>query len=217
MERNTIKQVLLDAVTPVTVTSSTDATPIVVTATAHGFANGDRVMIFGHATNIAANGIYKASAVTANTFALVDEFSGSSIAGSGAGAGSGGICLKAPQIAMVQDFRNIVVSIITAGTATTTIKTAISQGRAEADAHTGYKDLPNFGATPTKANPYSFSQIINLDDESLINGGTGVVIAGTDINKNYEVNTNIIKWMTVFPISWTAGSITVIMLATQNV
>jgi hypothetical protein len=39
------------------ITSSTDASPIVVTTTAaHGLSTGDSITIFGHATNVAANG-----------------------------------------------------------------------------------------------------------------------------------------------------------------
>ena len=73
---------LFDSVTPVAITSSTDATPIVVTATAHGLKTGQRVLIYGHTTNIAANGIFVVGAVTANTFGLTDEITGANVAGS---------------------------------------------------------------------------------------------------------------------------------------
>lgn len=201
---------ILDNVTPVAVTSSTDATPIVVTATAHGFNNGDRVFIIGHTTNIAANGIFRAASVTANTFALVDEFSGANIAGSGGGAGSSGIVLKAPTVLLVSDFRNIILQVSTSGTATTTIKVAASLGKPQSVATTSPRyDYTNFGATVSPSNPYTFVQIINLDTAATVNGATGIVVAGTDIVNSYETNIASEKYITCFPVTWSAGAITI--------
>jgi hypothetical protein len=72
------------------ITSSTDATPIVVTATSHGFIDGDYVRIYDHATNTNANGVWRVANKTPNTFELVDPETGANRAGNGAGAGSGG-------------------------------------------------------------------------------------------------------------------------------
>ncbi len=67
------------------VTSSTDATPIVVTLVAgHGFEVGDSVTIAGHTTNVAANGTFVLSAVSATTVTLTGSV------GSGGGAGASG-------------------------------------------------------------------------------------------------------------------------------
>jgi hypothetical protein len=52
------------------ITSSTNASPIVVTATAHGLAVGDKVVVASHTTNTNANGTWNISAVTANTLTL---------------------------------------------------------------------------------------------------------------------------------------------------
>lgn len=65
------------------VTSSTNATPIVVTKASHGYSNGDTVCIASHTTNVNANGTWEIANVTANTFELVGS-TGT------AGAGSGG-------------------------------------------------------------------------------------------------------------------------------
>lgn len=208
---------LYSAITPVVVTSSTDATPIVVTATAHGLSNDARVLINGHSTNIAANGIFRISNVTANTFALVDELTRANVAGSGGGAGAGGILVPAPAIVRLEDFRNCIVALSTAGTATTTIKFAGSLGKPDASALLSPRyDFPNFGATVTPANPYTFLQAINLDTAATVNGATGVVVAGADIVNTYEVNINAVKYFTVFPISWTQGAITVKLLLTND-
>lgn len=220
--RQTQKVTLYNAVTPKAITSSTDATPIVMTVTAHGFVTGDRVLIIGHATNIAANGIYKVTVLSSSTFSLQDEFTGANIAGSGAGAGTNtGICLKAPPILLVTDFRDIEIQSGTSGTATTTLKFAGSQGIP--DSASTYnpgnprKDLPNFAATVSPSNPYTFLQGINLDTGSAINGATGIVVAGTDVNVQHEVNVNAQKWFTAFPVSWTQGAITMVAFVTTNI
>ncbi len=208
---------LYDAVTPVTVTSSTDATPIVVTATSHGFSTGDRVLIYGHTTNIAANGIFKITKTTANAFSLQDEFTGANIAGSGAGSGSGGICVKAPPVLLVSDFKNAVLQVGTGSTATMTLKIVGSLGITQAGQSSPRWDFPNIGATVSPTNPYNFIQVINLDTGAAINGATGIVVAGTDIDNNYEVNINVLKYLTLIPISWTQGTLTVKAILTSTI
>jgi hypothetical protein len=208
---------IFDGVTPIAITSSTDATPIVMTVAAHGLVTGDKVFIYGHTTNIAANGIFHVTKVTANTFQLQNEFTFADVAGTGAGAGGAtGIIVKAPPRVCVADFKNAILSIITAGTATLTLKVAGSNGLTATNVTSARGDLPNFGATLSAANPYSFLQTINLDTSTAVNGATGIVVAGTDINVNYEVNINAIKYLTLFPISWTQGAITAKLFLTTD-
>jgi hypothetical protein len=200
---------LYDNVTPVAITSSTDATPIVVTATAHGLKNGQRVLIYGHATNVAANGIFVVASVTTNTFALKDEITGASVAGSGAGAGSGGICVVAPPVLRAVDFKTADFFILTSGTATVTLCAIGSPGVPEPDQSSPRYDYPNMGATKSHSNPWGFLQLADLNTGSGITGATGVVVAGTDISNQYEVNTNEVSFLTMIPISWSAGAITI--------
>lgn len=213
---------LYDAVTPVAVTSSTDpASPaaIVVTATAHGLSTGDRVLIYGHTTNIGANGIYKIIWLSSSTFSLQDEFTGANILGSGAGAGAGGLLVKAPPILMVSEFRNIVIQVGTSGTATVNLRVAGSLGKPSssyAKVNGPRYDFPNFAATVIPANNYTFLQVIDLVDASAVNGGTGLAVTGTDIAKQYEVNINANKYLTVFPATWSAGAITVKAILVTN-
>lgn len=72
------------------IASSTNATPIVVTSSAHGFSNGDVVTVYGHATDTAANGTWVAGSVTANTFALCSYWDGSTCQNPAVGNGVGG-------------------------------------------------------------------------------------------------------------------------------
>jgi hypothetical protein len=218
--RTTQKITIYNNVTPVAVSASTDTTPIVVTATAHGFKTGQRVLIFGHTANIAANGIFKVTVLSANTFSLQDEFTGFDVVGSGVGAGAGGICLIAPPIINLESFRNAVLQFGTSGTATTTVKAYGSMGAPESPANFGpgapRKDMPNFGGTITPSNPYSTIQMIPLDTGTPVNGGTGIVVAGTDVNNMWEVNTNAIRFFILIPVSWTQGAINAVLFNTDN-
>lgn len=65
------------------ITGATNATPIVITATAHGFNNGDVVTIFGVGGNANANGLFKIANKATNTFELTNIYTGANIAGSG--------------------------------------------------------------------------------------------------------------------------------------
>lgn len=69
--------------------SSTNATPIVVTSTSHGFSDGDLVFIDGHTTNTAANGFWLIGSVAANTFALTDPVTAANSVGNGVGGATG--------------------------------------------------------------------------------------------------------------------------------
>ncbi len=67
------------------IVSSTNTTPIQVTANAHGLNEFDFVIILNHLVNTAANGIWKAHVVNANVFELVDSV------GIGAGGATGNV------------------------------------------------------------------------------------------------------------------------------
>lgn len=66
------------------ITGCTAATPPVVTSTAHGFSNGDVVLISGIGGTLNANGIFVIAGVAANTFQLTDYNTGANVVGTGA-------------------------------------------------------------------------------------------------------------------------------------
>ena len=72
----------------VTITNCTNATPIVCTATAHGLRTNDRISISGITGNTNANGFFKVTRLTADTFSLQNYSTGADIAGNGAYGGS---------------------------------------------------------------------------------------------------------------------------------
>lgn len=215
--RQSGEQVIWSAVTPVAITSSTDATPIVVTATAHGLVTGDLVMINGHTTNVAANGLRKITKLTADTYSLQNYNTGANIAGSGAGAGASGVMSVAPKILLVTDWRNVIFSVETSGSFNGTIKIAGSLGDPVTTAAGKYsEDTPNFGGTQSASNQYSFLQIINLDTAAAVNGATGVTSAGTDLHNTYEINVNAVKYITWVFTAWSAGAVTIKAIMTDN-
>jgi len=74
------------------ITSSTNATPIVVTCTAHGFANGDIVYIRGIVTGTSGNGTWQIANQATNTFELKTVKDNLSAVGNG--VGSGGVVIN---------------------------------------------------------------------------------------------------------------------------
>lgn len=133
-DAQTFKAALLDLGTADTgikaIASSTNATPIVVTATSHGFANGDIVYIGDHATNTAANGVWKIANQAANTFEL-QRPDGTNAVGNGVGGATGYVVNLGPSVAadFWNDFDGALVGALSSALANKT-KT---QGVADAD------------------------------------------------------------------------------------
>lgn len=72
------------------ITSSTNASPIVVTKASHGLTNGQVITLYGHATNTNANGTWMVGSVTTNTFALCGYWDGTTCQNPSTGNGVGG-------------------------------------------------------------------------------------------------------------------------------
>lgn len=98
---NTTAYTIGDAVAPdvLTITAASNATPIVITSTAHGLATDDRVTIAAVGGNTNANGDWKVRVLTANTFSLYTE-AGVASAGNAAYT-SGGTAQKMLRLADV--------------------------------------------------------------------------------------------------------------------
>lgn len=129
----TIKVGLVDTGTASTavkaITGATNATPIVVTATAHGFTNGDIVYVDGVGGNLAANGLWQIGGVAANTFNLLNPVTGGNSTGSAAyTSGGSGVCLGPS--ASGDNLDDISASIV--GTAVTLTSPTMVQGVADA-------------------------------------------------------------------------------------
>ena len=110
-----------------------------------------------------------------------------------------------------RDFKNIVVSIGSTGSANATVKCL------GAIALNDTSNPPDFSATPTVSNAWDHLQMINLQDGTTVNGSTGVVFSGTDFIQQYSVNSSILDYVTFRITARSAGAITINMLLTNNV
>ena len=133
-DAQTFKAALLDLNTAETavkqIGSSTNATPIVVTSTSHGFANGDIVYIGDHLTNVAANGVWKIANQAANTFEL-QRPDGTNSVGSGVGGATGYAVNLGPST--VSDFWNDFDGCLVGALSTALANKTKVQGVADAD------------------------------------------------------------------------------------
>jgi len=193
----------MNALTPVAVTSSTDATPIVVTATSHGLSTGDTVAIHGHTTNVAANGIFRVTRVTANTFSLQNYHTNTDVAGSGSGAGASGVLTANPKLIYAGDWDSMVVDVGTSGSTSATMKfigTEMDLFRREG----------NPGGTLGIGNRWVFLDFAERDGGGAItDGDTGIVWAGTADVKSLELNVDAVRFVVPVITAWTAGAFTV--------
>jgi hypothetical protein len=69
--------------TLLSITAATNASPIVLTVTAHGYANGDNVRVDSCLGNTAANGLWVVAGVTTNTFQLTGSTGNGAYLGGG--------------------------------------------------------------------------------------------------------------------------------------
>lgn len=84
-----------------TITGATNATPIVVTATAHPLQTGDAVTIASVGGNTAANGTFVVTKLTADTFSLQNATTLADVAGNGAYT-SGGTAIRIPAFTLAE-------------------------------------------------------------------------------------------------------------------
>jgi hypothetical protein len=101
----------------------------------------------------------------------------------------------APQL--VENFRHVMLTLATSGSANFTIKFQISNS----------KDAPNFAAARSATNRWEYVSIKDLQSTTGIDGDTGVAFAGTDDVRMFEVNTNGQRWISASITAYVAGAI----------
>ena len=192
---------LLNDATVRKLTSSTNASPIVVTLTAHWFSTWDIVMVNWHATNTAANGRWTVTKVTADTFSLDDS------TWNWIGWNTWAVSLAAAS-PLCLDFRNCILAFSSDGwgDAAYTIKVVWSI----------QQDVPDWWAPKTDTNQYDFIEMIDLEDWSAVDWDDWFVLATADDTRQFEVNINALRWISVIATAWTAGEVTVNCLLSNN-
>jgi hypothetical protein len=107
----------------------------------------------------------------------------------------------------VSDFRDAVVSIATSNNANCKIYCQGAIGDV----------APNFAAAQSPTNAWDYIELADLSDSSSpVRGTDSVNPAGTDICKLYEVNINELDWVSFWVETYSAGKITINLVAVDN-
>jgi len=195
MNKDTKYYNLLVAGAPRAITSSTNATPTVITmAAVHGLSTGARVQIMGHTTNVKANGLWTVTVTSTTKFSLDGSTAG--------GVGADGIAVApAPRVIFVEEFDYIVLDVVSdgGGDYAGVIHPVGSIGDTAA----------NFAGTISKTNMYEFLDFVDIETATSIDGDTGVTVAGADQYRTFRVDVKGLTWFTVIHSSGTAGELTI--------
>lgn len=169
----------------------------------HGLAEGDIVQLSvtteeGDAlpTGLSESTNYYVLNPSTNSFQVSASLGGSPVTFSDSGVGTFTYHLKG-KVIYVADFTHIVLAMHTKNDANLTFKVYGSIS----------KEIPNFFVSKSETNVYDNVQLKDLEDNSGVDGDTGVSIAGTDDVQQYEVNTNGINYLTAEITDYTAGNL----------
>ena len=111
---------------------------------------------------------------------------------------------------LLPDFRHAVVCISTSGSAALTLKCQWAIKKPTQDT------APDFSDTASATNRRGYIQMIDLDNGDPVDGSTGIVFAGTDSVKLYEVNTNLLDFISFQVTGHSAGSVNVDLILSNN-
>jgi hypothetical protein len=126
------------------ITSSTNANPIVITATAHTLVSGDYVGISGHTTNTNANGVWQITYISANTFSIP-------ITGNGVGGATGAIYkLSNQMITLSSPVTSVISNCDTTWTAGTSCTVSVNTNTNSKEGNGSANFVTSSPATTTK-------------------------------------------------------------------
>ena len=190
-----IKQLIFDAVTRLTATF-TAATTDIITSSTHGLSNGDRVELTTTGTlpaGLELDTIYYVMVIDANTFKLSAEkvLDGNGTAVDITDTGSGTHTFTITDVGepvMVQSYRHKQVSISTNGMGSGDTITVKCQGSSK-------ETPPDFHKAKTADNEWDYVQIIDLEDQTAVDGDTGVSVADADDLRSFAINDDGLVWV----------------------
>lgn len=100
---------------------------------------------------------------------------------------------------LVESFRHLLLTLSSQANANFTVKFQGSNSN----------EMPNFATAKSATNEWDYVQVKDLQDNSSISGDTGVAFAGTDDVRQFEVNTNGLRWICAEITAISAGSVNV--------
>lgn len=107
---------------------------------------------------------------------------------------------------MVKDEDKSVFSLHTTGSTTATVKFVVGYGY----------DAPDFSAASSATNDWHYASVVPVIDGTPVAGGTGIILAGTDVDTAYLLNVDIASWVGVIVSGMSAGSIDVLLTRTNT-
>ena len=179
----------------------TAATTNIITSNAHGLSEGDCVILTTTATlpaglSLATN--YYVISPTTNTFKLSATPNGSEVDITNTGTGTHTYTLQGKAI-FVKDIQHIQLDFYTANNANLTIK-VLASNQPDVD----------FNKAQSSTNRWDYIEVFDKEDDSAIDGDTGVTLSGTDDNRSFEINNNHSTLITVQLTAYSAGNLNVI-------
>ncbi len=106
----------------------------------------------------------------------------------------------------VPDFMHLLMTLSSTNSANFTVK---FQG--------SYSDtVPDFSSAQTNSNRWDYIQVRDMEDNSAIDGDTGVSFAGTDDVRQFEANLNGLKWVCARVTAISAGEVYLRLQAFSN-
>lgn len=99
---------------------------------------------------------------------------------------------------LVESFQHVILTIAGGNTSVLTVKIKASMSDAK----------PDFSAAQSETNRWDYVQLKDLQDNSTINGDSGVALAANDV-RQFEVNTNGIRFICPDVSAYTSGRVSV--------
>lgn len=176
-----------------------NATTDIFTSNAHGLTNEDKVQLTTATTLPAGLSLatsYYVITATTNTFQLSATPNGSAIDITDAGTGAHTYHLKGKAV-YVGDWKYVAMSLTFSSTPTMTIKFQA--------AITDTFNCPDFASVQSPTNIWDYLDATDLQNDTSIDGDTGIACAGTADYRLFRLNTNGISWICADVTAWTAG------------
>lgn len=215
--RKSFEYIIMDRQGTVTDTFTAAVTDI-CTASAHAYKNGDMVVLTTTDTlpaGLVTGKVYWVIEVTTNTFKLSDTSVVNYITGAGQSpqavditdTGTGTHTLTMHDIGrniFVAEYRHCILSFDGNNSANMTVKFQGSIGKSTTD-----EDSPDFSASQAYDNQLEYIEVIDLQSGTAIDGDTGVVQAGSDDHRMFELNINGLRWINAIITAWSVGDTTI--------
>jgi len=211
--RDTKNYTILNAIGIKTATFTAAVTDI-ITANAHGLVDGNMIVLTTTTTlpaGLAASTVYYVVQAATNTFkvSLTSGTEGPAVDITSTGTGTHTFTMHdVGNNIFVKDFRNAILNFATDGGSDAAL-TVKFQGSIQ-------EDCPDFSAAQSVTNMWDYIDIIDLEDQSSIDGDTGIAVAGADDYRQLEANINALTWINCILSGWSEGEVTVKILLTDN-